>query len=121
MEAERERVKAANKEARKSGGEQSPWYVLPYLARDIKAAKERIAKLEQIEALPAEVIAFDGGTIESDPETNRVIIRYDERQPGEVTDKLKKWGFKWSPRNQGWQRMRTLNALRDAKSLCGVG
>lgn len=120
LEAERERVKAFNKEARKNGTEPAAWYTLPYLSRNIKAAKERIAQLERVEVMPAEIIAFDGGEIESDPETNRVIIRFDERQSVEVTDRLKSRGFRWSPTNKGWQRLRNMLALRIACELCGV-
>jgi len=112
LEAERERIKAHNKEAKKNGTETAPWYALPYIARDIKAATERIAKLERIDAMPAELIEFDGGEIESDPVTNRVIIRYDERQDAAVTDMLKSNGFKWAPSAGGWQRLRTPGAWR---------
>jgi len=120
LEAERDRVKAANREAKKTGGKKSEWYVLPYLSRDIKAVKERIAKLQAVDEMPAELIEFDSGEIESDPITNRVIIRYDERQPQEVIDSLKRFGFHWSPTAHGWQRLRTQNALRCAKSLCNA-
>lgn len=120
LEAERERVKAYNKQERKEGEEPYPWYTLPYLSRDIRAAKERIAQLEQVEAMPAEIITFDGGEIESDPETNRVIIRFDDRQSEEVTRKLKSRGFRWSPTSKGWQRLRNVSALWVACELCGV-
>ena len=118
LEAERDRVKADNKEAKKAGGEQAPWYTLPYLARDIKALKERIAKLQLVDSMPAELIEFDGGEIESDPVTNRVIIRFDGRQPESVTDSLRSYGFRWAPSAQGWQRLRSPQALKIAKALC---
>lgn len=120
LEAERDRVKAANKEARKNGTAQSDWFVLPYLARDIKAAKQRITELENLEVLPTRVIEFEGGNFQCDPDINRVIIRFDERQSDEVTQKLKKRGFKWSPTNKGWQRLRNLNGFLAACELCGV-
>lgn len=118
--AEQSRVKASNAQARKTGGSQSEWYVLPYLARDIKSVKERIAKLQAVENMPAETISFDGGEIESDPITNRVIIRYDERQPQEIVDRLKANGYKWSPTANGWQRLRTPTAWKHAKWMCNV-
>lgn len=118
LEAERDRVKAANREAKKNGGKQSEWYTLPYLARGIKAAKERIAKLQSVDAMPAEIITFEGGEIESDPITNRVIIRYDDRQPPEVVNRLKANGYKWSPSTKGWQRLRTPVAWKHAKWMC---
>ncbi|HNW87752.1 MAG TPA: DUF3560 domain-containing protein [Candidatus Limiplasma sp.] len=120
LEATRDRVKAANKAAKKTGGEQSAWYILPYLARDIKSVKERIAKLQAVDGMPAELIEFDGGEIESNPTTNRVTIRYDEHQSANVTAQLKANGFRWAPSAQGWQRLRSPGALRLAKKLCDV-
>lgn len=118
LEAERERIKAYNKEARKKGTEPAPWYALPYLSKKIKAAKERIAKLERVDAMPAELISFDGGEIESDPITNRVIIRFYERQDDATIRNLKTSGFRWAPSIKAWQRMRTPAALRAACDLC---
>lgn len=120
LEAERDRVKAANKEAKKNGTEPAPWYTLPYLSRDIKAAKDRIAKLERIDNMPAELIRFDGGEIESDPITNRVMIRFGERQGADVAERLKHNGFRWAPSVKAWQRMRNRNALWAAKEICGI-
>ena len=120
LEAERDRIKAANKEAKKNGTEPAPWYTLPYISKDIKAAKDRIAKLERIDLMPAELIEFDGGEIESDPTDNRVKIRFDERQNSSVTDALTSNGFHWSPSEKAWQRLRNPNALRTAKRICGV-
>lgn len=120
LETERDRVKAFNKEARKNGTEPAPWYTLPYLGRDIKAAKERIAKLERIDNMPAELIPFDGGKIESDPITNRVMIRFNERQDDAMTQKLKTCGFRWAPSVKAWQRLRNQNALYAACQICGV-
>lgn len=95
-------------------------YNLTSINEKIKAAKVRIAKLEQVDDMPAEIINFDCGEIESDPETNRVIIRFGERQSEEVTRKLKSNGFRWSPTNKGWQRLRNMSALRAACALCDV-
>ncbi len=120
LEAERDRVKAFNKEARKNGTEPSPWYTLPYLGRDIKTAKERIAKLERVDNMPAELIRFDNGEIESDPITNRVIIRFEERQGSDVIQRLKRNGFRWAPSVKAWQRLRNPGAMRVAKLICGI-
>lgn len=95
-------------------------YELTSINAKIKAAKERIAKLEQVDDMPDEIIQFEGGKIESDSYTNRVIIRFDERQSEEVTRNLKSNGFRWSPSNCGWQRLRSATALRIACRLCGV-
>jgi hypothetical protein len=120
LEAEKDRIKAFNKEAKKNGTEPAPWYTLPYLGRDIKAAKERIAKLERIDQMPAEIIKFDGGEIISNAEINRVQIIFDERQNETVTQKLKSNGFNWSPSEKAWQKLRNYNALDAAKKICNI-
>lgn len=70
--------------------------------------------------MPAELIEFDGGEIESDPITNRVMIRFDERQDDAMTQKLKSCGFRWAPSVKAWQRLRNPAALYAAKKICGV-
>ena len=120
LEAERERIKAFNKEARKNGTEPAPWYALPYLSRDIKAAKERIAKLNQIDDIPAEVIEFDGGTVEVDNDLNRVVVRHDEKPDSDVITALKSNGFHWSRAEKAWMRLKSLNAIAAAKKICGI-
>ena len=86
LEATRDRVKAANKEAKKTGGEQSAWYTLPYLARDIKSVKERIAKLQAVDDMPAEIIIFDGGEIESisPPDADNAVSERENVPPDEA-------------------------------------
>lgn len=120
LETERERVKAFNKAARKNGTEPAPWYTLPYIGKNIKRLKERIAKIEQVDQMPAEIITFDGGEIESDPITNRVIIRHGAKPDSAVIQALKSNGFHWSHTEQAWTRLRNLNALYAAKIICGI-
>ena len=86
----------------------------------IRTAKERLEKLAIASEMPDEVIPFDGGEIESDSETNRIIVRHDEKPDRTVIDKLKSRGFKWSPQAKAWQRLRSKSALYTAKEICGV-
>lgn len=120
LEAERERVKASNKAARAAGKEPAPWYTLPYLGKDIKRIKERIAQLERVDRMPDQTIPFDGGEIVVDSEINRVQIKFDERQDGEVLDLLHRYGFHWARSEGAWQRLKGPNALYAAKKICGV-
>ena len=120
LEAEKEEVKAFNKAARKNGTESAPWYRLPYLNRDIKAAKERIKKLQRIDAIAEEKVEFDGGTIEVNNDLNRVIIRHDEKPDDYTISALKANGFHWSREEQAWMRLKTLNAIYAAKNICGI-
>jgi hypothetical protein len=64
--------------------------------------------------MPDETIPFDGGEIHSDPETNRVIIRFDAKPEEYVASRLKALGFKWSPGSRAWQRLRSRAALQMA-------
>ncbi|MDR1621184.1 MAG: DUF3560 domain-containing protein [Synergistaceae bacterium] len=88
---------------------------------NIKRLKDRLAQLQRLDEMPAEIIRFDGGEIDVDIADNRVKVRFDKRQDEETTTKLKSSGFKWSRSNQCWQRLRTKNALYAARRICGVG
>lgn len=91
-----------------------------YEQSEDKAAKTRIEKLRQVEAMPAEIITFSGGEIESDPVTNRVIIRFLDRQEDGVLCRLKANGFHWAPSITAWTRMRNREALAAALRICGA-
>ena len=97
-----------------------PPYELTNINQRIKAAKTRIEKLRQVEAMPAEIITFSGGEIESDPVTNRVIIRFLDRQDDGVLCRLKANGFHWAPSITAWTRMRNREALAAALRICGA-
>jgi hypothetical protein len=87
---------------------------------NIKRLKDRLVQLQALDKMPAETIAFDGGEIKVDLDDNRVKIRFDARQSDEVAMNLKNKGFKWSGLNQCWQRLRTEDALRVARRICGI-
>lgn len=116
LEAEREQVKADNKAARAAGKEPAPWYTLPYIGKDIKRIKDRIAQLERLDSQPTtEDIHFDGGIIHDNTEINRVQIIFDSIPEPDVRANLKRWGFKWARSEGAWQRLRGANALYAAK------
>lgn len=120
LEKQREEIKASNREAKKNGGEPAAWYVLPYIGKDIKRLKERIEALKKVDAMQDEEITFDGGKIVSDSAENRVMIYHDEKPDAETIEKLKIYGFRWSPTNGAWQRQRTPQAMRIAKHICNI-
>lgn len=118
LETKRTEIKEFNKKARKNGTEQSPWYALPYLSKDIKAVKERIEKLEKLDSIQVSAdIEFDGGTIVENTDINRVQIIFDSKPAQEIIDKLKNNGFHWSPSEKAWQRMRGIRVLDIAKAI----
>lgn len=48
---------------------------------------------------------------------NRLQLFFDGKPPAEMITKLKKSGFKWSPRNKAWQRQLTPNAINYGLSV----
>lgn len=99
--------------------EQQPYksYELTSINSKIKAAKERIEKIQRVDAMPHEVIEIIGGQIVSNAEINRVQIIFDERQGEEITNILQRNGFHWSPTEKAWQRLRSPQALKLARRL----
>lgn len=50
-------------------------------------------------------------------EANRLQIKFDYKPDEEVRNILKGNGFKWSPKNEAWQRQLTSNALRSFEHI----
>lgn len=66
------------------------------------------------EAAPAEE-DHDGITYREDPEQMRVQLIFAGKPAEDVRAILKKWAFRWSPRNQAWQRQLTENGKHAAR------
>ena len=100
-----------------------PGYELSSLRGKIKRVKERLAELDKREAQadqPAEDTAFDGGKIVRNLELDRLQIIFDERPDDDVRASLKTNGFRWSPRNNAWQRQLTRPAEIAARKALGL-
>lgn len=101
-----------------------PDFELTSLRGKIKRVKENLAKLDKMEAAqdrPDVEEPFDGGRVVHNVPDNRLQILFDEI-PGEaVRAELKSHGFRWSRRNQAWQRQLTNNAIYDARHILGIG
>lgn len=99
----------------------APDYELTSLRDKIKRTQERIAELDKreaaIEAGEDNSEDFTGGQIVRNIELDRLQIIFDEKPDEEMRDKLKGNGFKWSPKNNAWQRQLTPNAERALKYL----
>lgn len=105
----------------------APDYELNSLRGKIKRAQERIAEYDKLHAQPAEAAndsapgaTFDGGQIVRNVEQNRLQILFDEKPDEGTRAKLKSHGFRWSPRNEAWQRQLTQNAEYDARHILGI-
>ena len=97
-----------------------PSYRLANNNANIRRVKERIAELEKLQTNPADGWTFDGGEVVVNREENRLQILFDDKPGEEMRTQLKASGFRWSPRNQAWQRQLTDNAIRAAKHIEGI-
>lgn len=79
----------------------------------LEIMKSRIARKETWEP-----IIFAGGKI--DIESDRVIVKHDEKPAADIIMKLKARGFRWSRNYSCWLRKHTARAIIDAKEICGV-
>jgi len=87
----------------------------------IKHTKQRIAQLQRLEAKEAQGKAstelYEGANIKENIPQKRVQIFFDEIPDSVMRTRLKKKGFKWSPKNKAWQRKLTTQAYQAAKDV----
>lgn len=92
-----------------------PTYTLANSLANVKRTEQRLNGLKAAQvAAPAEV-EHDGITYREDPEQMRVQLIFDGKPAEDVRAILKKWSFRWSPRNSAWQRQLTDNGKRAAR------
>lgn len=94
-----------------------PSYELTSINNKIKMAEKRIAEIKAVEQLPEELIEYDFCEIESNAETNRVTIKFYDKQPDEIIQKLKMHGYKWAYSEGKWQKLRNAYSWRLTKKL----
>ena len=113
----------------KGDGSPLALYGVPFPAYDLQSDNAKIksyaARLEEYDRLQAQRDAdtdteFDGGRIVRSVEQNRLQILFDEIPSQEVRDALKSSGFRWSRKNQAWQRQLTDNAERAARRILNL-
>lgn len=100
-----------------------PDYELTSLRGKIKRVEYRISELDKLQAAAtqsADSTRFDGGEIVRNAELNRLQIIFDSIPDDETRASLKSNGFRWSPRNQAWQRQLTQNAESAARRVLGL-
>ena len=95
-----------------------PSYSLSNNNATIRNTRARIAELEKRQAEPApEGWTFDGGEVVINTEINRLQIIFDERPDYGLKEELKRYGFRWAPSQNAWQRQLTENAINAAKHI----
>ena len=100
-----------------------PDFELSSLRGKIKRTQENLSKLASLEQHKddaANTLEFDGGKVFLNMEANRLQILFDEIPADGLRADLKSHGFKWSRRNEAWQRQLTRNAIYDAKRILGI-
>lgn len=101
-----------------------PSYTLTGIRDKIKRTRSRLEELDRLEAAksnPDPATDYDGFQLIRNAAENRLQIIFDELPDPELREKLKRSGFRWSPKNQAWQRQLTDNAERAARSILGIG
>lgn len=108
-----------------------PWITSPYPDYELTSTRSKIKRLqERLDELDkraaqsaeggAENTEFSGGEIVRNLEQDRLQIIFDDKPDEEMRSKLKSNGFRWSPRNQAWQRQLTDNAEHAARHVLGI-
>lgn len=80
-----------------------PSYKLTNNNANIRTVKQRIAKLESIEAMPDEEKTYGDVTVKALSSENRVQMFFPGKPSDEIRTELKRSGFRWSPMNGCWQ------------------
>lgn len=100
-----------------------PDYELTSLRGKIKRTQERLAELDRREAIqdqPESDTELDGVRIVRNVEQNRLQLIFDGKPDDETRAALKAEGFRWSPKNQAWQRQLTDNAVHAARRVLNI-
>lgn len=101
-------------------GSPFPAYELASIRGKIERTEQRLAELdkrEQQATQPKTGTVFDGGQIVRNIDLNRLQILFDAIPDADTRAALKQNGFRWSPKNQAWQRQLTDNAERAARQV----
>lgn len=118
---EHQNYKDYNVKARKEGLKTLASYVLTNSNARIRGIKKRIEQLEKLALQETKEVEGenvpDGVKIIDNVEANRLQIVFDYKPDADIRNKLKKHGFRWSPKNGAWQRYRGYEAERIAKQI----
>lgn len=85
---------------------------------EIRRIKARIEALKkELDREPAEDISGEGWELIENKEIMRLQFIFDGKPEPEARELLKRNGFKWSPKNNAWQRLLNNNARWAAKDI----
>ena len=89
-------------------------FKLPETARKIRERQEEGKNKGNKE------VSFDKGKVVWNYAEDRLQIIFDQIPDAEMRTELKRHAFKWSPRNQAWQRQLTRNAEYAARQVLNI-
>lgn len=90
------------------------FFRLPEIAQRMKEKLQTVKEQENKE------LKFEGGTLVWNYGEDRLQILFDDIPEESKRKELKSSGFRWSPRNQAWQRQLTSNAIYAAKRVLNL-
>jgi len=90
------------------------FFQLPEIAQRMKEKLQTVKEQENKE------LKFEGGTLVWNYGEDRLQILFDDIPEESKRKELKSSGFRWSPRNQAWQRQLTSNAVYAAKRVLNL-
>lgn len=76
---------------------------LSNLSQNIRSIKLRIKKLERLDKVQTQSFENNNIKVEVNKDQNRIMIYFPGKPDEEIRTKLKRHGFRWSPRNTAWQ------------------
>ncbi len=97
-----------------------PDYQLTNNNANIRRMHQRLKGLVDEGSRESVTLTFPGGRVEDNADEHRVRIYHDARPGAEVIDKLKTYGFHWTPSLGCWQRLRNNSARYAAEQITGV-
>jgi hypothetical protein len=93
-------------------------------ATRLRELKKRIAREEKLsthrKSTGERAKHFTGGKVIEAHGDNRLRILFEQIPPPDMRKKLKKNGWRWSPKNEAWQRQLTANAWRSANTILPI-
>lgn len=97
-----------------------PAYALTNNNANIRRMKERVEELERKRGQESRSVTVGDITVSDDVEGNRLRLTFPGKpEPGRLRN-LKAAGFKWSPKEMAWQRMRGDSAIAAAENALGI-
>ena len=88
-------------------------YNMNLLARKFK----QVENAKEFKEFDIKVDKWDLISYGNDTENARIYLKFDGKPSDETISVLKKNAFKWSPKNQRWQRQTTINGVNGLKKV----